>query len=109
MLAEDVVFLTAANILASFDVSEAAALDGSAPKWSGGTVKYVLPAVAWSGVLSNRVAVRSFTAGLSPSGAPSGLVKRDTRTLSPFDLSTVRMDPPTCRSLSIPGTLAYIF
>lgn len=39
MLAEDVVFLTAANILASFDVSEAAALDGSTPKWSGGTVK----------------------------------------------------------------------
>ena len=89
MLAEDVVFLTAANILTSFDVSDVAALDGSAPKWSGGTVKYVLPAVAWSGVLSNRVVVRSFTAGLSPSGAPSGLVARDTRSLTLSDAGRV--------------------
>ncbi|EPS93495.1 hypothetical protein FOMPIDRAFT_1039072 [Fomitopsis schrenkii] len=38
MLAEDVVFLTSANILTSFDVSDAFSLDGSVPKWSGGTV-----------------------------------------------------------------------
>lgn len=47
MLAEDVVFLTSANILTSFDVSDAFSLDGSVPKWSGGTVRYVFaPAFA---------------------------------------------------------------
>lgn len=47
MLAEDVVFLTAANILAAFDVSDAVALDGSAPRWSGGTVKCVYARFIW--------------------------------------------------------------
>ena len=47
MLAEDVVFLTAANILATFDVSDAVAPDGAAPRWSGGTVKCVYARSIW--------------------------------------------------------------
>ncbi|KAH9927567.1 cytochrome P450 [Fomitopsis serialis] len=43
MLAESTLFLTAANILASFDVSEAFSLDGSEPKWGGGVVSQPLP------------------------------------------------------------------
>ncbi|TFY67202.1 hypothetical protein EVJ58_g1776 [Rhodofomes roseus] len=43
ILAEDTFYLTAANILASFDVSDAVSLDGSKPKWGGGIVSKPLP------------------------------------------------------------------
>jgi len=43
MLAEGTMFLTAANILASFDVSDAFSLDGSEPKWGGGIINQPLP------------------------------------------------------------------
>ncbi|TFY52251.1 hypothetical protein EVJ58_g10121 [Rhodofomes roseus] len=42
-LAERTLYLTAANILASFDVSDAVSLDGSKPKWGGRIISKPLP------------------------------------------------------------------
>lgn len=40
LLAEDMLLITAANILAHFDVSDARSLDGSAPQWEGAIIWY---------------------------------------------------------------------
>lgn len=40
MLAEDMLFLAAANILAHFDVSNARSFDGSEPRWEGSIIWY---------------------------------------------------------------------
>ena len=71
-----VVLLTAANILA---VSDAVALDGSAPRWSGGTVKCVYARLIWL-LVAERVTGCLFAAGLNPFGAPSSLARLTTVT-----------------------------
>ncbi|KAI0720862.1 cytochrome P450 [Fomitopsis betulina] len=43
MLAEDMLFLAAANILAHFDVSNARSFDGSEPRWEGSIICHPLP------------------------------------------------------------------
>ena len=49
-LAEDMLFIAAANILEHFDVSDARSLDGSEPQWEGAIIWYV-------GSLSSAVAL----------------------------------------------------
>ena len=48
MLAEDTLFVAAASVLASFDVSNAVPLNGSKIGYAGGIIRYVISVISFS-------------------------------------------------------------